>query len=157
MMFLAAVGIIMLAILIWAIHWSTSLLVSSSCSWWHRNWQTTTVASLFVASGAILLIALTNDCRYSCQQWQSTGLDILATLASFSMGMILTGALDSATMSLSDWAKGGLWLAALLVVATVLILSPLSDLTPNSVAIFIWALGLPVLGIAGKRLWPWLF
>ena len=133
------------------------LLVVALCSWWYRNWRRITVVVVFVATGFVLLLALANDCRYSCQQWQSTGLDILATLASFSMGMILTRALDSATMPLNNWVKGSLWLAVLLVIGTVVILIPGSDLTQNSAAVFIWALGLPVLGVAAKRIWPWLF
>lgn len=110
-----------------------------------------------MTSAAVLLEALVNDCRYLCQQWQSTGLDILATLSAFLMGLVLTRALDPKDMPLNNWVKTGVWVTALFVFATVLVISPLADATPNSFAVFLWALWLPVVGVIIKRCWPWLF
>ena len=108
-------------------------------------------------SGTALTIELMNDCRYPCQQWQSTGLDLLATVAGFWVGMILAGSLSHHTMPLRDWIKTKIGLIILLLIGTVLILSSPAGPLPNSVVIFIWALGLPILGVAAKRIWPWLF
>ena len=160
MMLLAVFGLATLLALIWAMHWSTNLLVPAPCSWWRRNRQGIMVVGVLITSGASLIIALANDCRYLCQQWQSTGLDLLATISGFWLGMILARALDSPKTSPNYWANVGLWLTGLLVFATVLVLILLfllSDATLNSFVIFIWALGLPVLGVAARWRWPWLF
>ena len=47
-----------------------------------------------------------------------------------------------------------LLLAIGLIVATGL---ALANETPNNLVIFIWALGLPILGAAAKRRWPGIF
>ncbi len=160
----AVVGIATLLVLIWAIHWSTGLCWPTGqarpaprSSRWRRDWRKTVAPGLFLVAGVVLVTALMIDCRYSCQQWLSTVLDILATFASFLMGMVLTRVIDIGAMSRKNVMKAALWFIFLLVFATVVILSPLSASTPNSTALFIWALVLPVLGSAAKRLWPWLF
>ena len=163
MMKLAAVGIITLLILTWAMHRSTSLASPPAHSWWYRNRRRTITVSVLIASGAALTIALMNNCRYPCQQWQSTGLDLLATIGGFWLGMIIARAVDPQTESQIDWAQVSLWMTGLLLVTTGLLVitglvfSPLANATPNSLVIFIWALGLPILGAAAKRRWPWLF
>ena len=149
--------IVILVKLVLAIHWSTSLVgVTQGLSWWRRNRQATVTSALFVVAGVVLIVALANDCRYTCDQWQSTALDIFATLASFLMGMILTRAVDLGKEPLNKVAQTAILFVILPAFATTVILSPLGS-APNSAALFIWALALPVLGSAGKRLWPWLF
>ena len=152
-----AVGVAILLALIWAMHWSTSLLVPPSCSWWRRNRRANAAFGLLVAFGAVLILALVNDCLYSCQQWESTGIDVLTTIAGFWVGMILAGSLSHHTMPLRDWIKTKIGLIVLLLIGTVVIFSSPSGPLPNSAVIFIWALGLPILGVAAKRIWPRLF
>ena len=149
------------AIILWVLFgagcWYTSPSALAWRSWWRCNWQATAAFSLFVVSGVILIVALANDCRYSCQQWQSIGLDILATFASFSMGLVLMSMLNSQTESRSYWKQTLIWVVTLGVFLTVLILSPLVESTRKNSLILIWTLALPVLGVAGKSLWPRLF
>ena len=140
--------------LIRTIRRSTNLLVPALRSWWRCKRQVVVVVSVWIASGAALIIAWIYDCRYLCQQWQSTGLDLLAAVAGFWLGMIIAGALESSTMPRKEWVEIAIGSIALLAVPTALVLIP--DF-PNGAAILIWTLGLPVLGEAAKRLWPWLF
>ena len=102
MMKLAAVGMITLLVLTWAMHRSTSLAAPPSHSWWHRNRRMAVAMGLFLASLAILLIVLANDCRYLCDEGLSTVLDVSATLAAFVMGMVLTRAVKSERRSFGD-------------------------------------------------------
>ncbi len=152
------ISIISLLGLVWSIHWSAGMVgPAERSSRWHRNRRATVSTGLFVIAGSVLIIALVNGCRYPCQQWQSTGLDVLAMLASFLMGTMLTRILDSDTKPFYYVVRVAIWFGILLLVTTALIFSPLNVSTPHSIALFIWALALPVLGWCGKQLWPWLF
>ena len=161
MMRLAAIGIATLLVLIWAIHWSTSLTApawwSTMSKWWRCNWRRIVSVSVFMISGISLLIALENVDRFPSLQWQSSLLNILATIAGFWLGMILTRAFDPPTISLNNLVQAAIWVTGFLVIATALVLSPLSDTVPHSAMILVWALWLPILGVATKRRWPWLF
>ena len=172
MMQLAAVGTVTLLVLIEAIHWSTRLLVPSPCSrwrckwratvlawrsWWRCNWRRIVSVSVFMISGIILLIALGDVGRFPSLQWLSSLLNILATIAGFWLGMILTRAVDSPTISLNNLVQVAIWVTGPLVFLTAWVLSPLSDTVPHSAVIFLWAIWLPILGVAARRRWPWLF
>ena len=154
---LAAVGMITLLVLMWAMHRSTSLVAPPSHSWWHRNWRTAVAISLFMASLTFVVAALLIDCRYLCQEWQSAGLDILATFAAFLMGMILTRRIDPKTMSPGNWRNLAIGLIILLVIAFVLVHSLQTGSAWRKLPMLVSALMLPILGAAAKRIWPWLF
>lgn len=143
--------------LIWAIHSSAALCCpagqarqtrrsSRQC----RNWRASVAPCLFVVAGVVLVMALMSDYR-------STWLDIVAASASFLMGMILARALDRDTKPSVNVKSTAIWFIILLAVSAFML--TVFPSTPNSKAamLFIWALGLPVLGWAGKRIWPWLF
>ncbi len=135
-------------------------LVVALCSWWRRHLRATIGTGVFMVSGTALIFALMNDCRYPYRQWQSTGLDLLTTIGGFWLGMIIARAVNPQTESQTNGAQGTLWwkvpllLAIGLIVATGLVLA---NETPNNLVIFIWALGLPILGAAAKRRWPGIF
>ena len=112
---------------------------------------------VFVILGISLLIALESADRFPSLQWQSSLLNILSTIAGFWLGMILARAFEPPTISLHNLVQAAIWVTVLLVFATALVLSPLSDTVPHSAMIFLWTLWLPILGVAAKRLWTWLF
>lgn len=153
----AIAGTATLLALIWAMHWSTSLLVPSSWLWWHRNWQNPTGFGLFVASSVISVKLLENVCRYPCQQWQPDGLSILGSIFAFVAGMIIARPFFPSTMALRTLVEEVLLVTFLLAVATVLVLRDPSSLVPNSVVIYLWSVWLPILGVVAKRLCPRLF
>jgi len=144
----------LVVVVIRAIRWSTNLLVSALCSWWCRKRWIVAIVGILILSGAALIFALMNDCRYPCQQWQSTGFDLLATIAGFWVGMIIAAVLKPLTMSRKEWVQTAIGFIALLVAPTLQVFIP--DF-PNAAAIFIWTLGLPVLGEAAKHFWPQIF
>ena len=157
MMKLAAVGVITLLVLTWAMHRSTSLVASPSHSWWHRNWRSALAIGLFTASLAFVVAALLVDCRYLCQEWESAGLDILATFAAFLMGMILARWIGPKTMSPGDWGKLVLGLIVLLVIEFILVHFLQTGPAWRKLPMLVSVLMLPILGAAAHRRWPWLF
>lgn len=140
------------------LYWSSALVgPAQGPSRWCRNRRASVVAGLFLLAGLALIVALMIDCRYSCQQWQSTLLDILATFAAFLMGLILTRALDRDAEPSVNVKNTAILFTILLVVSTFMLTVFSSASHSKAAVLLIWALGLPVLGWLGKRLWPWLF
>ena len=136
---------------------STTLLVSSSRSWWRCNWRRIVLVSVFMILGISLLIALESAGRLPSLQWQSSLLNIVATIAGFWLGMILTHAFEPPTISLNNLVLAAILVTVLLVCATALVLSPISDTVPHSAMIFLWTLWLPILGVTARQFWPCLF
>ena len=157
MMKLAAVGVITLLVLTWAMHRSTSLASPPSHSWWRRKGHGAVATSLFLAALIFVVAALLIDCRHLCQEWQSAGLEMLATFAAFLMGMILTRWIDPKTMSPGDWGKLAIGLIVLLVITFVLVHLVQTGPAWHKLPMLVLALMLPLLGAAAHHRWPGLF
>ena len=157
MMKLAAVGVITLLVLTWAMHRSTSLASPPSRSWWRRKGHGAVAISLFLAALAFVVAGLLIDCRYLCQEWQSAGLDIIAAFAAFLMGMILAGWIDPKTMSPGDWGTLVLSLIVLLGITFILVHFFQPGPAWHKLPILALAFAFPIFGIAIKIFWPRLF